>query len=262
MPWETAGEWTPISSMAQGIVSSTKEGPQSTCHGKPLADMRADGSAQLTSHISTFPSSSSQLPMVAEQDSRGFENSSLQISASAAPCSAQQNVDPQGTMGNSQQMIDEVIAEQMRIAAAAEQQQQLAYQNATSQPQDCHMSDQRAIGDLPKAYNIGTPPEGDAGTLQPRETVGGYGPVLHGATGRGRRSSPRTPGRSPRGDRVSGVGRRPREDSTWIQPTTRPSSQLWTPQKQSLAMELQQLRATPPGPIKADGGGHRTLKAS
>ena len=75
-------------------------------------------------------------------------------------------------MGNSQQMIDEVIAEQMRIAAAAEQQQQLAYQNATSQPQDCHMSDQRAIGDLPKAYNIGTPPEGNAGTLQPRETVG------------------------------------------------------------------------------------------
>ena len=182
--------------------------------------------------------------MVAEQDYREFENLSLQASASAAPSSAQQNVNPQGTMGNSQQMIDEVIAEQMRIAAAAEQQQQLAYQNATSQPQDCHMSDQRAIGDLPKAYNIGTPPEGDAGTRQRRETVGGYGLFLHGASGRGRRSSPRTPGRSPRGDRVSGVGRRPREDSTWIQLTTRPSSQLWTPQKQSLAMELQQLRAT------------------
>ena len=198
MPWETAGEWTPVSSVAQGIVSSTKEGHQSTCHGKPLADMRAGESAQLTSHLSTFPSSSSQLPMVAEQDSCGFENSSLQISASAASCSAQQSVVPSGTKGNSQQMIDGVIAEQMRIAAAAEQQQQLAYQNATSQPQDCHMSDQRAIGDLPKAYNIGTPPEGNAGTLQPRETVGGYGPVLHGATGRGRRSSPRTPGRSPR----------------------------------------------------------------
>ena len=89
MPWETAGEWTPVSSMAQGIVSSTKEGPQSICHGKPLADMRADELAQLTSHTSTFPSSSSQLPMVAEQDPCGLENSSLQISASAAPCSAQ-----------------------------------------------------------------------------------------------------------------------------------------------------------------------------
>ena len=106
------------------------------------------------------------------------------------------------------------------------------------------MSDQKAIGGLPISYNIGTPPEGNAGTLQPRETVGGYGPVLHGATGRGGRSSPLTPGRSPRGDRVSGVGRRPREDSTWIQPTTRPSSQLWTPQKQSLAMVLHQLRIT------------------
>ena len=163
MPWGTAGEWTPVSSMAQGIVSSTKEGPQSTCHGKPLADMRADELAQLTSHTSAFPSSSSQLPMVAEQDPCGLENSSLQISASAAPCSARQNVDPQGTMGNSQQMIDEVIAEQTRRAAAAEQQQQLAHQNATSQPQDCHMSDQKAIGDLPTSYNIGTPPEGNAG---------------------------------------------------------------------------------------------------
>ena len=95
-------------------------------------------------------------------------------------------------------MIDEVIAEQMRIAAAAEQQQPLAYQNATSQPQDDPMSDQKAIGGLPKAYNIGTPPAGDTGTLQPRATAGVYGPVLHGASGRGRRSSLRTPGRSPR----------------------------------------------------------------
>ena len=102
MPWETAGEWTPVSSVAQGIVSSSREGPQSTCHGKPLADMRADESAQLTSHLSTFPSSSSQLPMVAEQDSREFENLSLQVSASAAQSSAQQNVNPPHTMGNSQ----------------------------------------------------------------------------------------------------------------------------------------------------------------
>ena len=176
MPWETAGEWTPVSSMARGNVSSTKEGPQSTCHGEPSADMRADESAQLTSHISAFPSSSSQLPMVAEQDSCGFENSSLQTFASAAPRSAQQHVVPQGTIRISQQIIDEVIAEQMRIEAATEQ-QQLAYQNATSQPQDCHLSDRRAIGDLPRAYTIGTPPEGKAGTLQLRETVGGYGPV-------------------------------------------------------------------------------------
>ena len=73
MPWETAGEWTPVSSMAQGIVSSTKEGPQSICHGKPLADMRADELAQLTCHTSAFPSSSSQLPTVAEQDPCGIE---------------------------------------------------------------------------------------------------------------------------------------------------------------------------------------------
>ena len=28
MPWETAGEWTPVSSVAQGIVSSSGEGPR------------------------------------------------------------------------------------------------------------------------------------------------------------------------------------------------------------------------------------------
>ena len=58
-------------------------------------------------------------------------------------------------------------------------------QNVTSQPQDDPTSDQKAIGDLPKAYNMGTPLEGDAGTLQPWETAGGYGPVSRGASGRG-----------------------------------------------------------------------------
>ena len=106
------------------------------------------------------------------------------------------------------------------------------------------MTNQHVVGGLPTSYSIGTPPTGSTGTLVPRATAGVYGPVLQSSSGRGRRSSPRTPGISPRGDRVSGVGRRPREDSTWIQPTTRPSSQLWTPQKQSLAMELQQLRIT------------------
>ena len=145
MPRETVGEWNPISSLAQGIVSSSGEGPPSACHGKPLANMRADEATQPTGHLSLFPSSSSQLPMVAEQDSREFENLCLQVSASAAQGSAQQNVNPQNTMGNSQQMIDEVIAEQMRVAAAAEQQQQLAYQNASSQQQDDPMSNQKAI---------------------------------------------------------------------------------------------------------------------
>ena len=256
MPRETVGEWSLIPSEAQGIVSSSGEGPPSACHGKPLANMRADEATQPTGHLSSYPSSSSQLPMVAEQDSREFENLSLQVSASAAQSSAQQNLNPQNTMGNPQQMIDEVIAEQMRVAAAAEQQQQLAYQNAKSQPHDDPTSNQNAMGGLPKAYNIGTPPTGSTGTLQPRATAGGYGPVLHGAPGRGRRSSPRTLGRSPRGDRVSGLGRRTRDDSTWIQPTTRSSSQLWTPQKQGIARELQQLSYNPSRPISSNGGGH------
>ena len=106
------------------------------------------------------------------------------------------------------------------------------------------MSNQLALGRVPEDWDIGTPPTGSTGTLMPRETAGGYGPVLHSASGRGRRSSPRTLGRSPRGDRISGVGRRTRDDSTWIQLTTRSSSQLWTPPKQSLARELQQLRIT------------------
>ena len=102
MPREAVGEWSPTPSEAQGIVSSSGEGPPSACHGKPLANMRADEATQPTGHLSSYPSSSSQLPMVAEQDSRGFENSSLQLSASAAQSSAQisanQNFDPQNTM--------------------------------------------------------------------------------------------------------------------------------------------------------------------
>ena len=144
--------------------------------------------------------------MVAEQDSREFENLSIQIFASAARSSAQistqQNLTAQNAMGNAQQMIDEVMAEQIRI----EQQQQIANQTCQPRPQDDPMSNQPALGRVPEDYDIGTPPTGGTGTLMPRETAGGYGPVLHSASGRGRRSSPRTLGRSPRGDRISGVG--------------------------------------------------------
>ena len=74
MPRETVGEWNPISSLAQGIVSSSGEGPPSVCHGKPLANMRTDEATQPTGHHSSHPSSSSQLPMITGQDSREFEN--------------------------------------------------------------------------------------------------------------------------------------------------------------------------------------------
>ena len=84
MPRETVGEWNPISSLAQGIVSSSGEGPPSVGHGKPLANNRTDEATQPTGHLSSYLSSSSQLPMVAEQDSREFENSCMQHSASAA----------------------------------------------------------------------------------------------------------------------------------------------------------------------------------
>ena len=106
------------------------------------------------------------------------------------------------------------------------------------------MSSQPALGRVFEGYNVGALPQGSTGSLQPRATAGSYGPFLPGTSGRGRRSSPRAPGRSPRGDRASGLGRITREDSTWIQPATGSSSQLWTPQKQSLARELQQLRIT------------------
>ena len=52
MPWETVGEWTPISSLAKGIVSSSGEGPPSACRGKPLANMRAGKATQPTGHLS------------------------------------------------------------------------------------------------------------------------------------------------------------------------------------------------------------------
>ena len=63
----------------------------------PLVDIVAHQGGQMPQETvgewslvpSEHPSSSSQLPMVAEQDSRGFENSSLQLSASAAQSSAQ-----------------------------------------------------------------------------------------------------------------------------------------------------------------------------
>ena len=38
MPRETVGEWNSISSLAQGIVSSSGEGPPSVGHGGPLAN--------------------------------------------------------------------------------------------------------------------------------------------------------------------------------------------------------------------------------
>ena len=150
--------------------------------------------------------------MITGQDSREFENLPIRESASAAQSSAQisnsQNLNSQNTMGNAQQMIDEVIAEQIRI----EQQQQIANQNCQSRPEDDPMSSQLALGRVPEGYNIGTPPQGSTGSLQPRATAGGYGPILPGTSGRGRRLSPRTLGRSPRGDRaVSGSGRRTRD---------------------------------------------------
>ena len=73
VPWATVGEWTPISSLAQGIVSSSGEGPPPVCHGEPLANMRTDEATQPTGHHSSHPSSSSQLPMITGQDSHGFE---------------------------------------------------------------------------------------------------------------------------------------------------------------------------------------------
>ena len=88
MPRETVGEWNPISSLAQGMVSSSGEGPPSVCHGKPLANMRTDEATQPTGHHSSHPSSSSQLPMITGQDSREFENLPIQVFASATRSSA------------------------------------------------------------------------------------------------------------------------------------------------------------------------------
>ena len=42
-PRETVGEWNPISSLAQGMVPLSVEGPPSACRAKALADKRANG---------------------------------------------------------------------------------------------------------------------------------------------------------------------------------------------------------------------------
>ena len=218
MPRETVGEWSLIPSEAQGIVSSGGEGPPSKCRGKPLANMRADEVTQPTGLLSSCPSSSSQLTMVAEQDSRVFGNPASQLSALAAQSSAQisanQSLDPQDTMRHAQQMKDEVRAEQMRVEAAAEPQQQLAYQKADSQPQDDPMTNHSVVGGLPKSNNIGTPPTGSTGVLVPRATAGVYSPVLQSLSGKGRRSSPRTPGGPPGVLVIPGSPSSPRYTST------------------------------------------------
>ena len=115
-------------------------------------------------------------------------------------------------------MRDEVLAEPIRVAAAAERQQRLAYQNAKSLPQDDPMTNINVVGGLPKSYNLGTPPTGSTGTSVPRATVGVHGLVLQSSFGKGRRSSPRTPGRSPRNDHVSG-GRKKNQGRLNLDPT-------------------------------------------
>ena len=111
-------------------------------------------------------------------------------------------------------------------------------------PTDAPMGRSPALESFTEGYNIGTPLTGSTGSLQPRETVGDYDLALPSISGRGRRSSPRTPG-SPRVTRAEPRDRRgTRGDNAWIQQASGSASQNWIPQKAALVDELGRLRVT------------------
>ena len=138
-------------------------------------------------------------------------------------------------------VIDEALENQMRL----EQVRSLTGQQCQVQPEDEPMGRHPALENVPEGYNIGTPPTGSTGSLQPRAIAGEHDLVLPGVSGRGRRSSPRTPGRSPRVTRAEPRDRRgTREDNAWIQQASGSAPQNWAPQKTALVDELGRLRVT------------------